>query len=368
MNKKKVFLISVSVFAAAIILLTSGALFSGCYAVRQGTIMLGYLNRAVPLESLPESQAKDGAADASEVENTRRFVDMVHDIRRFASEELGLKISKNYTRYVQLDRDYLAAVVSASAADSFVRYEWKFPVVGRMPYKGFFNMKNARKEGAKLEKKGLDVWIRRVDAFSTLGWFRDPLYSYMKNYSPWRMADLIIHESMHATVFIKGQAQFNEELAEFTGGEGARLYMETRFGVDHEEYLAMIAADEDNKNYVAFIRELIDELQTLYESGKKREEKIHEKELIIKAAKERFDSEYESRFSSENYRGFSTLPINNAYLELYRLYYAEDAYIADLYKRSGKDLPAFIAAAKSMPKKGVGREKLAEALGLSLNE
>ena len=368
MTKNKLAIISVPVFAAMIILLTSGALFSGCYAVRQGTIMLGYLNRAVPLESLPESQSKDGAADASEAEKNRRFVDLVHDIRRFASEDLGLKMSKNYTRYVQLDRDYLAAVVSASTADSFARYEWKFPIVGRLPYKGFFNMEDARKEGAKLGKKGLDVWIRRVDAFSTLGWFRDPLYSYMRNYSAWRLADLIIHESMHATVFIKGQAQFNEELAEFTGGEGARLYVESRLGANHEEYIEMLAAGEDNKRYVAFIRELIAELQNLYESGKSREEKIREKELIIKAAQERFDAVYESLFSGENYRSFSALPVNNAYLELYRLYYAEDAYIAGLYERSGKDLPAFIVAAKSMSKKGPGRERLAEALGLPLKD
>ena len=339
------------------------ALFSGCYVFRQGSIMLGYLNRAVPLESLLETGAENDGAETSEAVKNRRFVERVQDIRRFASEELGLKISKNYTRYVRIDRDYLVAVVSASAADSFDRHEWKYPVVGAMPYKGFFNIKDARREGAKLEKKGLDVWIRKVDAFSTLGWFSDPLYSYMRDYPIDRLAALIIHESMHATVFIKGQGQFNEELAEFTGSEGARMYIAARFGIDSDEYRAMTAAADDSRRYVAFIHELIAELQALYGSGKTREEKIREKERIINAAKERFDAEYESRFSSENYRGFSALPLNNACLELYRLYYAEDDYIAGLYKRSGKDLPAFIAAAKSMPRKGRGREALAAALG-----
>jgi predicted aminopeptidase len=256
-------------------------------------------------------------------------------------------------------------VVSASAADSFTRHEWNYPVVGRMPYKGFFNVEDARKERAKLEKKHLDVWVRGVDAFSSLGWFRDPLYSYMRDYSPGRLAELIIHESLHATVFLKGQVQFNEELAEFVGSEGARLYMETRFGIDSEEYQSMFAADEDHRNFITFIQELIAELQVLYESGKDRDETLREKERIIKAAQERFDSEYESRFDSENYRGFSALPVNNAYLELYRLYYAEDDYIAGLYERTGKDLRAFIAAAKSMPKRGPpGRERFITALGL----
>jgi len=352
------------ILAPAGLLAAACALFSGCYAIRQGTTMLGYLNRAVPLESLLESDSVAGDNEISEIEKNRRFVKLVQDIRRFAGEELGLKMSKNYTRYVTIDRDYLAAVVSASAADSFTRYEWRFPVAGRIPYKGFFNVEDARRERTKLEKKGLDVWIRGVTAFSTLGWFRDPLFSYMRDYSPDRLADLIIHESTHVTVFLKGQAQFNEEIAEFIGREGARLYMETHFGVDSVEYAEMVADDEENRRYVAFIRELIAELQELYESGAGREEKLDEKERIIKAAQTRFENEYESRFNSENYRGFSTMTINNAYLELYRLYYAQDDYIADLYKRSGKSLAEFISAAKSMPEKGIpARERLAKALG-----
>ncbi|MDR1858535.1 MAG: aminopeptidase [Treponema sp.] len=339
--------------AAAALLLAVCAVFSGCYTLKQGTTLLGYLGRAVPLESLLEDES-------DEAEASRRFVERVQDIRRFATEELGLNLSKNYTRYVSLDRGYLAAVVSASAADSFTRHEWKYPVVGTMPYKGFFNVGDARKERAKLEKKGLDVWIRGVDAFSTLGWFRDPLYSYMRDYPPQRLADLIIHESLHATVFIKNQVSFNEELAEFVGSEGARLYMESRFGAADSD-----GDEEENQRFVDFVRGLVAELQVLYKSGAEREEILSEKARIIKAAQERFDEEYETRFASENYRGFSTLPVNNAYLELYRLYHADDSCIPDLFRRSGKSLPEFIAAAKSMPKKGpAGRERLAQALGL----
>ena len=343
------------------------SLFTGCYTLKQGTTMLGYLSRAVPLESLLESE--DGVGD-HEAENNRRFVERVQDIRRYAKEELGLNLGKNYTRYVKIDRDYLAAVVSACAPDSFTRHEWKYPVVGRLPYKGFFKIEDARKERAKLEKKGLDVWVRGVDAFSTLGWFRDPLYSYMRDYPVNRLADLLIHESLHATVFIKGQAQFNEELAEFVGSEGARMYMESRYGADSAEYRAMLEDEADNKRYVTFIQELIGELNELYESEISGGEKLSEKEKIIALYKERFADEYESLFSGEGYRGFSKLPVNNAYLELYRLYYAEDAYIAGLFARSGKTLPEFIAAAKSIPKKGAaskgsaGREMLAQALGL----
>ncbi|MDR2596475.1 MAG: aminopeptidase [Treponema sp.] len=309
--------------------------------------MLKYINSSVPLEQSGDDE----------------FIRLVTDIRTFAIEELGLVMSRNYTTYVKIDRNYLAAIVSASAKDSFKRHDWNFPVVGKMPYKGFFDIEDARKERLKLEKKDLDVWIRAVDGFSTLGWFKDPLYSYMRDYSPGRLADLIIHELVHATVFITGQVKFNEELAEFIGSEGARQYIEKRYGKDSKEYLEISSSDDDNRNYVEFIQELIAELEILYsDENVNREGKLTEKEKIINAAKERFIREYESRFSSDNYRGFPDVPVNNAYLELYRLYYTEDNFFTDLYKRSGSDLRAVIKAAKAITKKGNPREQLERAL------
>jgi len=321
-------------------------LFTGCYTLKQGFTLLGYLNRAVPLEKIDDKE----------------FVRLVNDIRSFAMDELGLAQSRNYTSYVEIDRNYLAAVVSASAKDSFTRYEWNYPIVGRMPYKGFFNVDSARKERVKLEKKDLDVWVRPVEAFSTLGWFKDPLYSYMREFSQARLADLIIHELVHATVFIKGRSDFNEELAEFIGIEGGRLYMESRYGADSEEYNKMLAAETDNQNYVAFIQELISELDALYSGSQTREEKLLEKERIITAAKERFTAEYDSRFTSDAFRGFPEMPVNNAFLEIYRLYYTDDNFYIDLYEKSGRNLPAFIAAAKTIKKKGSPRELLEKAL------
>jgi predicted aminopeptidase len=332
------------VLTAAGLLLAGSGLFSGCYTLKQGGAMLGYLNRAVPLENLLEDTAEDG------------FVERVHDIRRFAMEDLGLAESKNYTKYVEIDRSYLAAVVSASAKDSFTRHEWWFPVVGSVPYKGFFDPEDAKKERLKLEKKGLDVWIRGVDAFSTLGWFKDPLYSYMRDYPPERLADLIIHELLHATIFIKGQVQFNEERAEFIGSEGARLYMESRYGIESEEYRRMQNVEMDSAAFIDFIHELIAELDAVYKSGADRETILKNKETVIAAAAERFDNEYESRFQSENYRGFSGLPVNNAYLELYRLYYDKDNFFSGLYEKGGRDLRAFIAAAKKLNGSGAAKK------------
>ena len=350
-------------FSAGIIIVLL-LFFSGCYTLKQGTTMLGYLGKAVPLKELEKTKGKESEEAA--------FVKRIEDIRRFAIEELGLKESKNYTRYVELDRDYLAAVVSACAADSFTRHEWTFPVVGKMPYKGLFNSEDAKKEAAKLKAQGLDVWIRPVDAFSTLGWFKDPLYSYMKNYSVYQLADLIIHELFHATAFIKGRVEFNEQLAEFVGTAGARLYIESRFGVDSPEYRSIGGGEDDYRSYRKFLSELGAELQNLYSrSDLNREQKIALKAEIIKTAQERFDAEYESRFQSDRYRGFAQMPVNNAYLDLYRLYHEEDNFLSDLFKEIPGDdlfkLRALIDAASSLNKSREARKDPREALRTKLH-
>jgi predicted aminopeptidase len=329
--------------AALVLLLAAGIVFSGCYTLTQGAVMLGYLGRAVPLEELAEREG----GDLSGAEKTALFVERVYDIRRFAGE-LGLKESANYTRYVDLDRDYLAAVVSAAARDSFTAYEWWFPVVGKVPYKGFFNVEDARRERDRLQKKDLDVWVRGVDAFSTLGWFRDPLYSYMRDYSDYQLANLLIHELLHATVYLKGQSQFNEELAEFVGTEGARLYIEKKYGEQSPEYQAVFDSEADSKTYVAYLQDLIAELEELYRSPAGREDKLTRKAEIIRLSQERFKRDYDTLFKGRNYQGFAELPVNNAYLELYRLYYGENNFYRDLYERSGRDLGCYIAAAKTI--------------------
>ena len=340
--------------AACLALLAASILLQACYTLTQGASLLRLLNAAVPLETLNES------GDPQD----ERFVDEIHRIRRFAVEELGLKPTKNYTKYVALDRDYLAAIVSASEKDRFARYEWWFPIVGKVPYKGFFDRAGAEREAAKLKKKDLDVLIRPVDAFSTLGYFTDPLYSFMKEYDTARLADLIIHESFHATLFLKSSAQFNEEIASFIGTEGARLYIARRYGENSPEYAALAVDEAERRAFIAFLQELCAELEVVYESALSREEKLKQKEEVIAAAQKRFALEYDARFRTGRYRFFPEARINNAYLELYRLYHDEESRFYELYRASGSDLPRFIAAAKTLDTKSPPLQQLeAKLLG-----
>jgi len=329
---------SLPVFLAVLFFVLVAALFSGCYTIRQGASFLGYLNRAVPLETLA---TREGAT-----EEDRLFVETVESIRRFATEYLGLDGVRNYTTYVAIDRNFLAAVVSATAADSFDRHYWWFPVVGRVPYKGFFNVRDARRERERLERRGLDVWVRGVGAFSTLGWFRDPLFTFMREYSVRELADLIIHERVHATVWLTNHPQFNEQLAQFVGVEGARQFME-RMGIQEDEE-ALAKRRADRTVYFAFLQGLIAELEAMFASTEPREERLRRRDEIIQAAQARFEADFDELFYTDTFRFFIDLPVNNAYLDLFRLYHEEDHFFRDLFERSGSDLPAFIAAARTL--------------------
>jgi predicted aminopeptidase len=204
--------------------------------------------------------------------------------------------------------------------------------------------------------------VRGVDAFSTLGFFRDPLYSYMRDYSVYELADLLIHELFHATAFIKNEVQFNEELAEFVGGKGARLYIERRFGIDSPEFQNIEQRKKESALFAAFIQNIRTELDGVYRQDISAEEKIRRKEEIIARAKNTFSREYTTMFASDNYRYFSDLAVNNAYFQLFALYHENGPYLEDLYTRSGVSLPAFIEAAKKIKGKDNPRELLEKAL------
>ncbi|MCX7787183.1 MAG: aminopeptidase [Spirochaetes bacterium] len=332
------------------ILTTMGALvlalgLSSCYILKQGTILLSFHSKAESVEELIRKQDLDP--------QTRIFLERVQDIRSFATDTLGLETNSNYTRYVELEQNHLAYVVSATDKISFTPHEWKFPIVGKVPYKGFFQLEDAKTEAERLRDLDLDVWIRTVDAFSTLGYFSDPLYSFMKSYKIHQLAELIIHEQAHATLYVKGQSQFNEEFATFVGREGARLYIRLRFGESSPEYATLEAWEKDQKTFLQEVQQLIRILEDLYATPLTREEKLRRKAILIQEFQQKFLASYEQLFQTESFKGFSKLPVNNAYLYLYRLYYPENQFFQRLYLDLEKDLPRLLQVTKRIKgKKG----------------
>jgi predicted aminopeptidase len=292
-------------------------------------------------------------ADPATPDETRRFLLLAGEIKEFAVESVGLADNGNYTRYRAIGSDHLVDVVCACDAASFTPYLWRYPILGKLPYKGFYRREDADREAARRATEGYDVIVRPVDAFSTLGITRDPLYSFMARYSPFELAQLIIHEQTHATVFRKGQPDFNEELATFVGVEGALAWMRMKYGESSEEYRAAIDANEDSSVFSGLLRGLASELDSVYQSTASREEKLARKAETFDAFAARFVRDRSSLFRTDAYRTARPPTINNAVLSQYRLYSSDVPLLRSYWERiCGQDLERFVAAVKAMPRRG----------------
>lgn len=310
------------------------AALSGCYVARQGSALFSLLLRADEIERLLASQDTPP--------QTRQLLELVQEVRRFGVERIGLAENRSYTTYVRVDRDHLVDVVSATADDSFTRHTWWFPFFGSFPYKGFYDRADAERLARKLEGRSFDVIIRPVDAYSTLGFFRDPVYSFMERYPVFEVASLILHEETHATIFLKNQAQFNEELASFVGTEGALLFLRERHGEGSELYRKTLQGLQDDRIFVEMLRGIRAELQAVYESDLDRGAKLAAKRQILDDARNRFVREYAQRFATDRYRSFAKARINNAYLDLYTTYTQDLELFERLYEKNGRDLKRMI--------------------------
>jgi predicted aminopeptidase len=330
-------------------------LVSGCYLLKQGTYLISYNSRSRSIERV----LSKGAVDA-DVEDMLRTV---QEIRRYAVEEIGLEQNRNYTRYVELDKDYVVDVVTACAADSFTPHQWRFPFLGAVPYKGFYQRADAERQATRLEKRGLDVWIRRVDGFSTLGLLSDPIYSFMSDYSLYALADLIIHEQTHATIFIKNQVQFNEELATFVGREGALSFLRDTYGTGSTAYQQALATMHDRKVFRDRLIELHGRLEQVYANAEDRESILMEKRTTVEAFNRNLLSDAPQLFRTEGYRGFQGIPVNNAYIMSFVRYTQDLDLFYRLYELKGMNLRSTVEALKQLETgKGPPKEALRELI------
>ncbi|MCB0483387.1 MAG: aminopeptidase [Flavobacteriales bacterium] len=160
----------------------------------------------------------------------RQKLQLVGEIKKFGRDSLGLAATDNYTTfYDQKDKPVLW-VLSASAPYSFTAHTWWFPIVGRVGYKGFFDYEKGLAEERQLTAEGLDTDLGEVSAWSTLGWFKDPILSSMLSKSEGEMARLLLHEMTHTTIYFDSDADFNENFATLIGDVGAERFLSYYFG------------------------------------------------------------------------------------------------------------------------------------------
>ena len=154
----------------------------------------------------------------------------VERMRRFAIDHLALPGDKCFGKYADIGRPHLVWVIYATPEFSLEPKTWSYPLVGKLDYRGYFRERDAETLADHLRNEGYDVYIGEVDAYSTLGWFHDPVMNTYVNYPDIHLAEMIFHELTHLKVFRRGDTVFNESLAEVVAEEGVRRWLKTKAG------------------------------------------------------------------------------------------------------------------------------------------
>lgn len=314
-------------------LAASAILVSACspvYVIRAAVAEVGILGGRRPIPEV----VLDTTVDA----RTRGTLTLVAEARDFARDSLGLDVGGSYTSYTELESDTLALVLSAAYRDRLVPRTWWFPVVGTVPYRGFFDADGARREQASLEADGFDTYLRPTAAFSTLGWFDDPLLSSVVSAGPVEAVTTVLHELSHNHLFVPGQVGFNESYATFVGRAGAAEFFCRRDGGGPDTVWCQRARARwrDTRRFSVFIGELVAELEAVYgDPALEPEEKIRAREEIFRLAHSRFEAEVAPDFESLTFGGFARTPLNNATLLSRVRYYRRLPDFEDLARRCG---------------------------------
>ncbi len=318
---------------------------SGCqisYLIKSAYNQMSMLNSGIPIEK--------ALADPDLTPDQKHKLELSIKARAFAEKDLSLKSTKNYTSFVKLNRNYVTYVVSASPKWKLEHYEWYYPIVGKMPYKGFFNEEDAKEEQAELKKKDLDTYLRGVSAYSTLGWFQDPLLSSMLRYEDFDLVNTIIHETVHATIFIKHAADFNERLATYLGNKGAELYYLKEEGPESLTLKKIKDENHDNKIFSVFISKEIESLKDWYSQIKENEHDEQKRLARIQEIKTRFVADIAPQLKSDEYARFPTADLNNARLLLYSTYMQDLNDFDELFELVGHRFPDFINECRGLEK------------------
>jgi predicted aminopeptidase len=307
-----------------------GTACSPAYVMRAAWEEAKILNRRKPIARIVADTATDW--------ETRDKLMLVLQARQFAADSLRLNAGDSYTLFSRVESDTLVMVLSAAPKDQFRPHTWWFPIVGSVPYKGFFDPADAEKEQRRLEARGYDTFLRPSAAFSTLGWFNDPLLSTLLRYDRISLANTVIHEIFHNTFYAPGQAVFNESLANFVGGRGAIEFFCRRDGPDAATCRNAVAMWEDDLLFGAFMEALVEEVKALYaRTDLTTEDKLRERERLFADAQRRFAEEVRPRLQVDTFASFTSVPLNNATLISRHIYYDRLSLFEEVYRSRGGD-------------------------------
>lgn len=282
---------------------------------------------------------------------------LVQEVKAFGESTLGLKKSKNYTTFVQLDEPYVTYIVQAAHIFELKPYLWHFPFVGDVPYKGYFRKSLADEEAKSFDTTKYDTYVRGVSAYSTLGWFQDSVLSSMLRYDDADLAETILHETIHTTLYIKSAAEFNERMAVFMGHEGMRLFFEQREGKGSPHILEAERDAADQKLFSQFLTKEVEDLKVWYEQNKDKMT-LELKAQRLKEIQDRFHKQVRPNLKTKAYTDFETEKLNNALLLAYRTYEYSLEDFEKLYEHFHQNFNETLTWLKGLEKVDKPAEKL----------
>ncbi|MBD8873055.1 aminopeptidase [Rhodanobacter sp. DHB23] len=264
--------------------------------------------------------------------------------REFASRKLGLPDNRSYTTYVALQKPYVVWNVFATPRYSVEAVRHCFPVAGCVAYRGWFDEATAEADAARLRGAGDDVWVGGVSAYSTLGWFADPILSSMLRWGDDELAGTIFHELAHQLIYAKGDTAFNESFATFVQAEGLREWRASR-GLPPDD--GRLQAMDDG--FTQLVLDLRDHLRALYAGGVDVEAMEAGKQREIAAFRQRYAQWRDAHWPGDHrYDAWVARPINNARLLPFGLYDQWTPAFAALFREGGGQWPVFYARVRAL--------------------
>ncbi|MGZ6242204.1 MAG: aminopeptidase [Candidatus Binataceae bacterium] len=301
--------------ALAILMVLSAGVLAGCET--------RYIARAAYEESLLLWRRKpiDAVLARGDLPpQLRARLQTVLKVRAFASDRLGLNVGDAYTSISEVDKGAIAWVVMAAPRDSLEPYTWWFPIVGRIPYRGYFNQEHADAEAAEMEQRGYDTMVRPAVAFSSLGFFNDPLLSNLLRLDRVELAGVIIHELFHRTYFLASDVMFDESAATYVGSAGAIKFFEATEGPDSADAESARAVLDADLKFARFLNDEAGRLVQLYQSRLPRKE-ILKRRVTLFAAINADYAKLKPHLSGLERFDLDKQPINNAVLINYLIYF-----------------------------------------------
>ena len=316
----------------------SGCLFT--YLVDSGYNQIKLINSGKSIEEVLK--------DETISPDLRKKLELTLEVRKFIVDNLKLKSTKNYQNYVDLKRPHVTYIVTVAHKNKLEPKLFWYPFVGSLPYKGYFKKEQAEREARSFDSKKYDVMVRGVSAYSTLGWFNDPLLSSMLSGDDHHLVNTLIHESTHATLFIKSNADFNERLATYVGNIGTEIFYLSKEG-DGSPTVKKIKDDShDEKIFSEFITNEIKALRDWYKTLPEDWESQREKKFA--EIQNKFLLEVQPKLKTDNYNKFASSKLNNAILLYFDTYLADLNAFDELFVYFKKDFSRFITFCKSLEK------------------